>query len=376
MRTTVFAGIFSVTLAGIVPSAQAVVRSVSAEIRGEVQAFVNDQAESSDLAIENFGGTGLTPPITVRANLQHLDSENAAIAEAIAAADFRDPTQGGPQRNPGEIGIEADCYSNEPATRYEMNSSVVERRVIVFDASELGDPLLGRQTVRSAVFASGAIFAWSIDANRDLTGLFGEVSFVIRRIETDEAGDTTDETVLLDQTVALRGGPNGSITLDNDSDLFVFAGDISILPAAQESIGAIPQVDLDSLGSAQVAIILQQDIEYEYEAQEDQELILEATFTTRIANLPDGTGVVAVFGRSFDDASDILENGIPDQGAKTLQSRLNRAIAEFELPGDQTLVGVTSVPAACGTLGFEIIPFLGLVLLMFAVQPGRAPRRP
>ncbi len=344
----------------VATDALAVVESVTAEIRSTVQAFVNDVAESSDEAIENFGESGLLPPIDARAILESLDEGDAISAKAIALSEFRDPTIAGAGRNPEEIAIEANCFSSDASTRYELTSSVVERRMVSFSADELGDPTTRTQTVRSAVFASGAIFAWSTSAQRDLTGLLGEVTFVVRKIDADET-----ETVLVSERVALRGGPNGTIAFEDANNLLVFAGDLAILPddAGSASVPGLPDIEFAALASAQVAVILQQDLEYDYTVTPGEQLTLEAEFTTNVANLPDGTGVVAVFGRPFDEAAEIIELGIPADSAKRLETRLNRAIAEFK-PAGASLSG-TPLGWLCGILGIEMLPLLALSYALF-----------
>ncbi len=345
----------------------AAILNISAEIRSEVQAFVGGVAESSDEAIETSGDNSLTPPIDVRAVLENVTQADDLNAKGLAIAEFRDPILSGPDRNPEEISIEADCFSNDPSIHYELNSTVVERRIVSFSAAELRDPIGSTQTVRSALFASGAIFVWSTDATRDLTGLTGEVSFAVRRVDADE-----NETVLLSDSVALRGGPDGTIEFDDADDLLVFFGDLTILPdvVAGGILPDVPDVDLGDLAIAQVAIILQQNLDYEYQVAAGEELALVAEFTTKIANLPDGTGVVAVFGRPFDEAAEIIGIGIPPDGAKRIETRLNRAIAEFKPIGPTA----TSSPLAafCGMLGIEMLP---LLVGSFALFHSRGARR-
>ena len=345
----------TITAALFVPAttAGAIVRTITAEIRGSVQAFVNGESESSDEAIENVGDTGVQPPVDVRASLENLDD-----AQAVAIAEFRDPTQTGPQRNPGEISIEADCFSSNADTSYELTSSAVERRVVSFSSEELDDT----GTVRSAVFASGAIFVWSLEDGQDLTGLSGEVSFVVRRFDVDADGAPVGEaTVLVEETVSLVGGPNGSVTRQNSNGLFVFAGDLAILPDDDASVDVegLPDINLESLAVAQVAIILEQDVNYSYDTVAGEDFMLEAEFTTNVSNVPGGTGVVAVFGRPFDEASDIIALGIPEDSATSAG----------QPSGLESLVG-----NLCGLLGLETLPFLALSLTMFHTRRYRIRR--
>lgn len=349
----------------LVPPAEAVVRNIAAEARSEVRLFVDGVEDSSDESVENAGGTDLIPPITARANLESAaadaenDGEDNVSSAGVAVSAFRDPALTGPQRNPGEISIEADCYADDPSTRYTLSSSVVERRTVSFSADELGDARSTPQVVNSAVFMSGAIFAWSINADRDLSGLSGEVSFVVRRIDRDENGAIVNETTLVDGTVAVRGGPGGTFSLEVPDDLFVFEGDVDVLPDGNGGLG-LPDVDFSGLGATRVAVILEQHLDYGYQATAGEAFELEATFATRVTNLPDGTGVVAVFGRGFDDARRILELGIPAASAKVLQGRLNRAIRELKVPEGPRLSALRG-GSPCGVVGFEMLPIFALM---------------
>ncbi len=333
----------------LIPSAaQGIVRELSADISSNIQEFVNDAAESSDQATENSGVGGLEPPIQTRANLETLDDVGNTVARAIAVSEFRDPTEGGGGRNPEEISVEADCFSNDATTRYDLDSTVTETRIVVLSASELNNPI-GSRTVRSIFTASGAIFAWSLDADRDLTGLSGQLSIAVRRIDADGI-----ETTLVDESVAITGGPDGGFTGQNSSGLLVFFGDLDILPDTGEA--GFGDVNLDAIAASRVGIILQQNINYEYDAVADEEFTLVATVTTSVSNLPDGTGVVAVFGRPFDDVLEIIEIGIPADSARVLEARLNKAITDFKA-ADPPLSANTTSPL-CGVLGFEMIPML------------------
>ena len=209
MRKTMCQAIALAAVLTPLQSAQGIVTSLSADLRSQVLLLVGGSTESSDEALESFGDTGLTLPIATRANLDFVESNGTLVGRGIAVADFADPTQLTSTRNPEEFGLEADCFSGGAST-CELDSSVVERRTVVFTAAELGNPAGGIQTVRSAFFPSGAIFLWSLDDDRDLTGLSAVFTFNIRQIiPAQTAGQADVEVVLLDEKVTLRGGPNG-----------------------------------------------------------------------------------------------------------------------------------------------------------------------
>ena len=178
MRTTILRYVMPAAVMGLVPTADAIVVELSAECRSLVKSFVSGAEDSSDESIEIFGPeSGLKLPISTRAILETLAEEDDPQARGLAFADFDDPTRQTPGRNPEELAVEADCFSNHDSTAYELSSTVVEERVVRLSAEELGNPIDGTRNVRSSFFPSGAMFLWSSDAERDLTGLSVELSF-------------------------------------------------------------------------------------------------------------------------------------------------------------------------------------------------------
>ena len=83
--------VIPIVVAGVCSPVGAEVLNIRSEIRSEVRSFISGELDSSDLAIENFGETGLALPIQTVARLQTIDDADRLVAKAIGVADFRDP---------------------------------------------------------------------------------------------------------------------------------------------------------------------------------------------------------------------------------------------------------------------------------------------
>lgn len=355
---------------GLVPTAEAIVVQLSAEAWSKVTFFVNGAQDSFDESHQVFGPeSGLSLPISTQARLETFADGSDPEATGQADAGFDDPTRTTPGRNPEEFTLEAACFSNDDSTGCVAEDTVIEERIIRFSGEELGNPLDGTRRVQSAFFPSGAIFLWSLEAGRDLTGLSAEVSFVVCRAAIGDDGVEEDCTVLLEERVSLRGRADGSIEEDISNGIFAVAGDLSILP----DIPDLPLGDLSALGATRFLIIPEtQELAYEYPGEVDEEFVLKATVTVVISNQfaqPAGTGGAAAFG-SFDQVADVLALAVAESSAKAIQARINRAIEVFE-PQAVAETSQDALPNPCGLLGVEVVAMLMLSMAFFVVPRRR-----
>lgn len=350
---------------GVLPVgiARAVVTSVSADVQSSVQSFEADMLDASDEAAESFGpDSGVELPITSLARLDAVTSAEFVEAAGVAVADVLNLTASPLGRNPQEFGLEADCFSSNPTTRYTLLSTATERRVARITTEELGPEVAGLQTIQSAFFPSGAIFAWSMDPSRDLSDLFAVLTISIRRLGLNADGTDGGATEVLRESVTLRGGPGGSFAVASSSGIQIVTATVQSLPAIDIALPG----DLASLESNQAVIIPEfQQLNYEYLASPDEDFVLEATVVVEAGNVPDGTGVAAVFGRGFETAAGVLLLAFSEPAAKEAVARINRAI---ESP--------TTLPrsrAPCGGFGFELLA--PAAFSMFCLTSPNARRR-
>lgn len=359
----------AIVVTGVVATVGADVLEIRSEIRSEVRSFVSGEFHSSDLAIENFGETGLELPIQTVARLETIDDADRLIARAVGVADFRDPALS-VLPNPEEFGLEADCFSNDGVTSYEVTSTAVETRSIVLGAAALANPGGDPQTVSSNVFLSGAIFVWTNDPDRDLTGLSAELVMVVRQ-RFDDGRDLE----VYNERVEVRGGPNGSVQIGGTPDVLALLFEVQELP--DPIVQAFPGEAIGDLGSfdrAHVVLIPFQPREYRYEALVDEAFELEATFETHVVNLPGGTGAGAVFGRSFEVLAEVIRDGRPSTEPLAVQARINHALAKFNREA-QSVRGSPILPEICGVFGFEAFAMMVLSPFLCIVPRPRGSRR-
>lgn len=347
----------------VVAGARGEIVDISSEIRSEVRAFVSGAFNSSDLAIEEFGDTGLDLPIHTVARLETRDASGIINAQAVAVTDFHDAAEIG-QANPGEFGLEADCFSSDEVTHYEVTATAVERREVMFSGLDLLNPRAGLQTVSSSVFISGAIFVWAERPGQDLTGLEAELTVEVRR-----RGSDAQAIEVFNERITVRGGEGGVVQVESPGNLEVLVFDLAELPGPIN--GALPGVapGFRDFESAQVIIIPNQRRDYRYQAIPNQPLTLEATFTIRVANVPGGTGVAAVFGRSFEVLGDLIDGNVPSTEGLGVQARINRAIRSTELSVGSPL-GFPILPNACGLFGVESLGVMAMASLLVLVSAG------
>ncbi len=359
-RTRLTLLVWTAALLAVVRPAGAVVVQLSAEVTSQVQSFIAGELDSLDQTTEVFGpDSGLALPISA-----HSELMTPGLALGVSAAVFEDPTQETPTRNPEEMTLEAGSVSNDDVTRYDILSSVVEERVIRLSADELGNPVGGSRPVQSAFFPSGALLIWSSDATRDLTGVSAEVQFEVRRIGLGPGGERQGPVVLLSRRAALVGGANGAISSEVSTGLFAVSGDLSIL----DGVVGLPFGSLDVFATNRITIIPEnQQLDYTYDATVDVDFILEAAITLQVSNLPVGTGAVASFGQ-LNEAVNVIQVAAPEDTAKAVQDRMNKAIQEFRQPAVQG--GVAPIP--CGLLGFEMMGLAAMTLTLFAIPRGRS----
>ena len=164
-------------LAVLAPIFVAQVRAEVTDIRAQIMSssteIVNGETGSTDLSVEDFPNTSSQLPIESFSGLGNFDGGDESDFGARGIATFRDPSLS-PSANPGEWGVEADCYSLAPGTSYEVVSEITEQRDIVFTAADLNvssDSEPVDVAVTGNIFTNGGLVVWSDDPSRDLTGL-------------------------------------------------------------------------------------------------------------------------------------------------------------------------------------------------------------
>jgi hypothetical protein len=343
------------------------VRQINATITAQVQEYVGGVEGSFDSAFEDFGTTSMTLPIQVAAGLLPPEetSTNGFIAQAFA--DFRDPAAA-TSRNPGEFGLETDAYAQGPDIHFAGEAVAAETRRVVFSGDELS-LLAGedQQRVQSSVFVSGAAVIWSQDPGRDLTGLS-----VSLRISVEQRLPDAAPLVVFQASLTVQGAPDAVVTLDSPDGIVATLGGPELISA----VGGFtePQLlqELADLGRLHLLLIPRQELTYFYTVPRDVEFDLTATVESRAVNLPGGTGVGAVFGRTFETLTEVIgqSTAAASKGA-ALQAAVNAAMldapASRREPGDAPVAASPAV--LCGAMGAGTLGMtFGLLLAALSVR--------
>ncbi len=356
-------------LVGIVLAVGIVPRAASGELIGlhvllesRTQEFIAGEPVSSDNAtpVPVDDPTGTDFPVQVISGLQRPTETGELVAAAQGFADVNEPDLAS-DTNPEELGLEANAFSIDPDIAYQVTASAVETRTIVLTPGELGSGPGVEREVESRVFLSGAILVWSLDEGRDLTGLSAEVRFTIDQIRD---GDTNGVNVF-SASMGVRGLPDGEVEAVSEGVVtFEFGGPETILDPSDPD--PLLEGYLDILGNTHVMLIPDQEIAYTYHTEAGEEFDLRATFEVELVNLPDGTGVSAVFGREFAALAEMINEAVPEVDGGAVEAGVNLAQASATVSPATGGRSSTSSGTLCGTLGFEalgMLPFATVIPL-------------
>lgn len=327
-------------------------------LSAEVQEFGG--GGSSDAAFEELGETA-DLPLQVVASLLPPEGQPITDFAALAIADLRDPTAS-LLRNPGEIGLETNLYSRDPEIRFTGEALVNETRGVIFSPAEL--PLgfgQAESPVFSSVFASGAIVIWSEEPGYDLTGLFASLQITV----TQQLPEV-EPTVVFEAGITANGQSSGQISVATEGGLVAIVGGRELLSIPLGFTGVDLNQELDQFGVFHVVLIAEQELVYEYAGVPNVEFDLDAQFEAQTANLPGGTGVGAVYGRSFQALAQAIEQAVgPQSKGLATQAAVNEAMAEANGSGS-SIRGATAFPLSgglCGAVGPVFLTgSLGLLL--------------
>jgi len=284
--------IVSVLTPALAASVRAEVLDVRGSIRAAVTEFVDGQIGSSDRAFEDLPQTLAEFPLETIAGLGDFTGQPESTFGALGVSSLSDPFSTD-NRNPAELGLEAEAYSIDPAIAYEVSADTVEARRVRFSAEEL-DTNQPSRTVRGTVFLRGAAMLWSQKQGRDLTGM--RVVFDFRVIK--DTGTNGGEVLLETGFTAI--GTNGSQILVKDADLLSLEiGPPIVLENLFGEDSADEAAALSRIGRVQLVLMPPQEVTYEYVVEVDEEFELRAETGVRVVNLPDGTGAGVSVGRPF-----------------------------------------------------------------------------
>jgi hypothetical protein len=366
------------TVCGLSAAALGDLVRLDAVLDTRCQEFVAGEPVSFDQAFEELEVTSADLPLRVASRLRLPTADESLAATAMGFADLFEPKLGVPGRNPAELALEADLFSIDPDTSYQVTASVQELRTIEFTQAELLLEDASEQDVVGGVFLSGAIIVWAEDDLRDLDGLAAEMTFTVEHIRTADDPEQAEPVEQRDTVFTAALGVAGKA----DGTVEPFAeGEVATLFGGSELVRQLAGTDaddgLDQMGTVWVLLVPAQELSYQYSARPREEFQLLASFNVDVANLPGGTGVSAVFGRDFEALGELVNEAFDGLDGEATQTAVNLAQAKARVPADAdettaiTTPGSAQRPMFCGGLGAEA---LGMLLLA-ALLPAATMRR-
>lgn len=352
-----------IVLAVVMPmgTSRAEVLDVRGRISSEVTEQVDGQIGSTDRAFEDLPQTLAVFPIEAVAGLGDFTGEQGSSSGGRGVASLSDP-QSAMQRNPGELGLEAEAFSIDPSVAYDAAADATEVRRIVFTAQEL-ETDQPRRVVSSSVFLRGAAVLWTRQPGRDLTGMSVSFDFRIIRDTGTNGGEVVFETGF-----EAVGSTGSAVVVTRGRDLTIQTGPPSILVDRLGDVVA-PQADaLGQIGDVQLVLLEPQELFYTYEATAGEPFELRAETRVRAVNLADGTGAGIALGRPFASLGLTIDPFTDQMSAESIQDVINDVISGTGPPdGNGASPGPPAGPPSglvnlCGLFGAEMmLAPLGLV---------------
>jgi len=325
--------------------ARGAVIALDARVVSAVQELINGQPASVNAnADETTPDRG--PPIAASSQLNSTDLGGALVGVGQAFSEFLDPARLD-EPNPREFALEAACFSDDAEVSYEVDSSAMEsRRVLFVRAARDGVPreidfgFSDTAEVTSRVFLSGAIVLWATNAAADLDSIAADVRVSITR-EADGESLFSTSVVLRPDGDDVSVATTGPIIVDEIS-----VDQLATLGLDDGSAAAL--ADLAEAGLLRLIVVPTQSHRYSYEVTADEELTLTAQLDVGLRGAAGGTGVAAVLGRPFQNLADFVQSPLPGVDGAKLQQTINLSIADRAARG-------ASGPALCGAVGGEAL---------------------
>lgn len=311
--------VVSVLAPAFVANLHAEVLDVRGSISAEAAEFVDGEPGSTDRAFEALPQTLAEFPLEAIAGLGDFSGEQQSTFGALGVSSLSDPFSTD-NRNPAELGLEAEAYSTDAAISYEVSADAVETRTVRFSAEEL-DTNQPSRTVRGTVFLRGAAIIWSQEQGRDLTGMSVKFDFKIIK----DTGTNGGEVLL--ETGFVATGSNGSQVVIRDAELLSLeVGSPNVLVRLFGEESEDEAAALSSIGRVQLVLLPPQEVSYEYEVVVDEEFDLRAETAVRVTNLPGGTGAGVTVGRPFRSLALAVSPFLNDVTADDIQQVINDVI--------------------------------------------------
>ncbi len=353
-----------------VSAAQAEIVGITARVQTTVQELIDGEpgSVSQDDGQHAQGADDLPQAASVELIDSDLDGELIAVGQAFS--EFSDPTRSD-TANPAEFALEVAAFSDVESVSYFARGEASESREIVFagpgggETSEIAFGADGTRRIESRVFVSGAVLVWSTQRAVATQSRLADVRVTVRR---DGEQDSLFETRLL-----VSAGRDGRIDVTVDGPLRFEVVELLDILSEDADASTVNQLhQLTDHGTIALVVIPDQEHAYGYTAVADESFVLTADFAIEVENVPDGSGVAAALGRSFENLADVV-GAIPGVNGLTVERSIREAVKARAIGLVREEPVSRRVGGMCGALGVEALT-LGLLPLLLAFASWK--RRP
>lgn len=315
------------------------VTAISGSASARVVQYGPNIPTETDSSVASVPTTVPNPPAVAEAELNRVQTDGAVTAGGRAMAVFEPPNLSG-FGVPNDVGFDLGCFTDDNETTWLVEGIVNERRTITLSSNQSGTEIVVGPTerARSRIVLSGVMLITSLDPVRDLTGV--EVELNVSITQYDEMATPPSKEVLAG-TLVLRGGPGGAVTVAEATGAFA-----SIAPPVLDFSSLVINLPL-----VKAVIFAGVELPYEYDYRPNRPFDLALEVSSRIRNIPGGTGGAAVFGLPQANLGDILgrvkNDDRGDQLEAVIAEQVDTTGAAYQGPG------IPSLFPACGLFGIE-----------------------
>lgn len=336
---------------------------LDATVSAEVKEYLGLSVVNVDYAFKDWGQTTDSLPLLAEAQLK-TSADSSDLSGAAVTVNFTEPDLT-TLPDPNEFGLVAAGLSLTDGVSYSGRGDSVETRRVTFLASEIGEADGTALEAHSYFFLDGIIVVWSKSNSVFLSQTSADLSVTIDQIRGVDGAPTQ----VLSAGLSLTGQSDGTLALATSGSL---------------SASNLLQLDISSLvmdvGVARVVVLPEIAIPYSYPASVGEQFNLKAQVHSSFVN-QSGTGVAILIGVPASEVPTLL-NQIVGQGAGgSFGNTVVTQVAAQPAPEkpltavDRTtkvivLPQTRLMPAFCGAMGVELVPFA----LMFALMSGLARR--
>lgn len=286
------------------------------------------------------------PPAVSRARLDRHETEEEIVAAGQVVAIYTEPNLND-FFGPSDVGLDLGAFSDDSFTSWLVEATAQETRTVEFASTGDTNLLTGfvsSDRASSSVSLSGILLITANDPAYDLSGAEASIQVKVSKRQIGHLPET-----LLEGTVKLVGGPNGSVEIAESSGAFA----MSFLSVVDFETG------IEDLPLVRAVQFLGTQLPYEYDIVTGQPIFLDLAVTSQLHVPPGGVGAAAVFGTPMDGLASVLERIKKDDSGARLLDVVNQHVdtTGAAYVNNDPLAGLSGM---CGSTGAA--SFAGMLL--------------